>query len=74
MFPQQFHVDVRGGAKHVVRLVLSADAVERAADEVRPLVRFRRVCRAPVDLPEGFIQRHDINYLVLLCYRDKRDT
>lgn len=38
---QDLHVHVGDGAKHVVRLVLAADAVEGAADEVGPLVWLR---------------------------------
>lgn len=38
---QNLHVHVGNSPKHVVRLVLPADAVERAADEVGPLVRLR---------------------------------
>lgn len=38
---QDVHVHVRHGAKHVVRLVLPADAIQGAADEVGPLVRLR---------------------------------
>lgn len=48
---QDFDVDVRSRAKHVVRLVFPADAVQGAADEVRPLVRLRRRgCRPSVAL------------------------
>lgn len=42
MLVQDVHVDVGRGAEHVVRLVLAADRVESASDEVRPLVSLRR--------------------------------
>lgn len=42
MLVQNIHVDVRSGPEHVVRLMLSADSVQGAADEVGPLVRLRR--------------------------------
>lgn len=39
---QNVHVDVRSGPEHVVRLMLSADSVQGATNEVGPLVRLRR--------------------------------
>lgn len=49
---QDFDVDVGSCAEHVVRLVFPADAVEGAADKVRPLVRLRLGrCRPSVALP-----------------------
>lgn len=38
---QDLNVDVRSRAEHVVRLVFPANAVEGAADEVRPLMGLR---------------------------------
>ena len=55
MLVQDLDVDVRSRAEHVMRLMLTADAVEGAADEVRPLVRLRRGgCRPSVALPLRF--------------------
>lgn len=67
---KDLHVHVRDGAKHVVRLVLPADAVKRAADEVGPLMWLR----LGGDRPSVALTRHGNAPPHILCGVDVTAT